>query len=469
MKASEMVETVKGLADTVKGVADEVKKQGDLLQKMQEPGYVNKGVPHVRVGEDPLSSRPFLFSRVLGVVSGDEECQANAKFEIEECNRLKKALRDMNKGAGYNAKTMVVPLSWDLLPDCVRESAEFEPLKKAMRAGAIEALNADPERVAREAGVPVRKAAMSYQEYSTGGSVIAPPEFGDLITPLRNNVALMNIGAKTIPLPPQGTIMYPRMTGDVTAYALGENPASGITESNPTTDDLTLTAKAIAALVTVSNQFLRFSRGVGETLVRDSLTAQLGLQFDKQALEGVGSSTTIQGVINATNKTSVTAAKTGTNGNTWSPKDMGRMIAAAAKKNSKITHWIMAPGTFYGITEYRGDAVVVGDQAGPYTFDMMRLLGAAQEERLKGLPVVKSTQVSLTRTKGSASDLTYILGVDKDKVIIAMHGALEIAMNEYGTVFDKNQSKIRAIMYGDVGLTHHAGVTFMDQLVQLDA
>lgn len=469
MKASELVSAMEKLAEGQKATADKVEQIAGQVTKMQEPGYVNKGVPHVRQGEDPLSSRPFLFSRAVGLAMGDEECRENSKFEQEESNRLKKALRDLNKGASYKSNTVVVPLSWAHLPDAVRESAEFAPLQKAMREGAIAAMNADPEEYARSTGRPFKKATMSYQEYSTGGSLIQPPEYGDLIEPLRNNAALLNLGAQSVPLPPQGTVMFPRMTGDVTAYALGENPASGITESNPTTDDLTLTAKAIAALVPVSNQFLRFSRGVGETVVRNSLTAQLGLQFDKQGLEGVGSSVTIQGLINVTGITTVVAKVVGANGNTWSPRDMARMWAAAKKRNSKITHWIMAPGTFAGISEYRADAVTVGDQSGGYVFDLMRMLGHNPEAKIRGLPVVESTQVSLARTKGSATDLTYILGVDKDEIMIAMHGALEIAVaDQDGTDFAKNKSKIRAIMYGDVGVKRQAGVTFMDTLVQLD-
>ena len=144
------------------------------------------------------------------------------------------------------------------------------------------------------------------------------------------------------------------------------------------------------------------------------------------------------------------------------------MAAAAAKKNSEITHWIMAPGTFHGITEFRADAVSAADSKGPYVFDLIRALGFNPQKQIRGLPVLTSNQVSLARVKAAGTTLTYVLGVNKDEIMIAMHGAVEIAVaNQGDTSFAKNQTLVRATMYGDVGVKRQAGVNLMDQLVQL--
>lgn len=458
MKASEVGDMLKTVGEAVKGLADNQKAIEAKLEKMQEPGYVNKGVPHVRTGEDPLSSRPFLLSRLVAAVA-DPEVRSEAKYEWDECAKLKKAM-------GVNGGVWV-PLSWALMPDAVKDSNDFIPLKKAMAATAMELAAIDPERFAAETGVPLKK-AMSYLDYAAGGSLIAPPEFGELIEPLRNTAVLMQIGATTVPLPPQGSIVMPRMTSDVTPEFFAENPSSGITETDVGTDDLVLTAKGIGGLVRLSNQFLRFSRGVGETVVRNSLNATLALKFDKAGLEGVGSPVTIQGLINTPGISTVVAQVTGADGNTLSARDFARMVMTANEANSDISHWIMRPSTYHGVTEFRADAAAIDDQKGPYLFDLIRALGFNPEKKLRGLPVMVSNQVSKTRTKGSGTALTYVLGVDKQEVMIAMHGAVEIAVaNQGDTSFAKNQTLVRATMYGDVGVKRQAGVTFMDTLVQV--
>ena len=54
----------KSKVPTAASLQSQVEQLQATLDTATKPGYVNKGVPHVRVGEDPMSSRPFYISRV---------------------------------------------------------------------------------------------------------------------------------------------------------------------------------------------------------------------------------------------------------------------------------------------------------------------------------------------------------------------------------------------------------------------
>lgn len=446
-------------------VLSQVEKLKSKMNDSQKPNKtVQKGAPAIRTGEDPLSSRPFYISEVAkALLTGDWD---NAKHEKQELSRFKKAMGEVHTGFSYGAGSIVLPLSWELLPREISDNSDFTTLKKSMGAGAMKAAKADPNQFLRESGRVFKKAPMSMLDQSLGGAVIQPPEFGELIPVLRNKSVLNQIGAKQVALPPQGSVAYPRQTSASTAEQIPENPATGIVESDFGTDQLTLSAKTFAGMVKVSNQLLRFSQGVAESLIRDDMMAQVALYFDKAGLEGVGGPNKVQGIINSPGITTVVASTAATDGNTWQPKDLTRMIAAAMAKNSDIDLWVLSPGMFLGMTETRTGGSTTGD--GPYLFDLIRTLGQDIPDKLRGRPVYTSNQVSLARAKGSGTNLTYVLGLKPEEIVIALHGAVELSVNTQAeSVFSKNQSLLRVLMYGDVGVRRGAGVTFMDTLLQL--
>ena len=443
--------------------------EADAKAAAKKPVYGTQ--VHVRKGEDPLSSRPFYVAKAAAALEAGDPDLAKQEFE---CSRLlRKALTGYDPNYKYQGGSIMLPLAWHLLPDEVRHAPEFAEYKKSM-AAAID--NMDQGEVTRQIGEYraksfFQKAPQSYQDQTLGGPLVAPPEYGELIPLLRNNSVLMNIGCRQIALPPQGAIYYPRQTGAMTPDQLPENPVVGSVESNVTTDDLVLSAKQFIGTVRTSNQLLRFSQGAAEALIRDDMMAQIQLLYDKAGLEGTGGTSRVLGLVNTPGINKIVAKTPGgaNVGDTWTPIDLVRMIAAAQNLNSDVKSWIMLPGQFLGITETRGTGgPVAGVQDGQYLFDIMRLVGTNVENKLRGRPVEVSNQVSRVRTKGTAQNLTYILGVDPQEIILGLHGAVELAVNtQADSVYAKNQSLLRVVMYGDVGVRRPAGITLLDNLLQI--
>lgn len=478
------MDPIEKLTETVTALAKEVReiKQKKSLEVADKPrgntaALLNgDGNVHIRTGEDPLSSRPMYMAKAALAAMG--QGRASAKLEIDYSNKLKKALSDSwgANSSQYSENSVLVPLSWDMMPEDVRRDNQFAPFRKALHDAVCDL---DPDQIFGKALAKVYdsqtreriyKTSMSYLNQTTGGALVAPAQFGDLIPILRNKAVLSNIGARNVPLPAQGSITYPRQTGVSTVYEVPENTAG--TETNPTFDDITLSPKQFICLVRASNQLLQFAPGIAEAAIREDMSEQAALKFDLAGLEGPGGPNRVKGLINQTGITTVTARSTGTNGDTWTPVDTARMLRAAMTRNSDIKTWVMRPDMWLGITETRADAVVPGDASGNYLFHMLREFSADFGENLRQRKVVTSNQVSTARTKGSGSTLTYILGLDGQEVIVGMHGAMVLDANPWETTaYTSNQTLMRAIMFGDMQVRRGAGVVFMDDLIvpNLDA
>lgn len=444
-----------------------VSKSIDAKTGKPKPGTGVSDAPAIRTGEDPLSSRPMYMYKAAQVASGRLN-RSKAKMECEFSDKLKKAMCDHygDGGTQYSENSVLVPLAWSLMPEDIRRDNEFMSYQKSLHAAVADV---DPEEAlaaaaAGRASVRVYKTAMSYLNQTTGGALVAPPQFGDLIPILRNKAVLPNIGAKNVPLPAQGSVKYPRQTGVTTFEEKPENTSAS--ESNPTFDDVTLEPKQFIGLVRLSNQLLTFSQGIAEAAIREDMAEQIALKFDLSGLEGVGGPNKVRGLVNQTGITTITAKSTGTNGDTWSPADTSRMLRAAMTRNSDIKTFIMRPDMWLGITETRADAVTPGDAQGAYLFHMLRQFSDDFGETLRQRKVVTSNQVSQVRAKGSASNLTYILGVNGEEILVGMHGAMVLDMNPYETTaFSSNQSLLRAIMFGDVAVRRGAGIVLLDDLI----
>lgn len=464
---SEVLTAIKALGEKVDKAVEQAEAQGKDIAELKKKS-TNQPTPNqvfgIRKGEDPLSSRPMYMAKAARVAIGQLD-HNEAKLELEFSNKLKKAL-----GGNYSGNQILIPLSWDMMPEDVRRDKEFEPYRKALHDSVSDI---DPDILESRKLVQVyeknerkylRKTAMSYIDQSTGGALVQPPMYGDLIPILKNKAVLPNIGAVQVPLPAQGSIKYPRQTGVTTVYQVPENTAG--TESNPTFDDITLEPKQFIGLVRVSNQLLTFAPGIAEAAIRNDMAEQIGLTFDLKGLEGTGGPNQVKGIINQPGIGTVTAFVTGADGNTFSPRDIARMIKKAMVSNSDIKTWIMRPDMWLGITESRADATVPGDAAGNYLFNMLRLFSDDFGETLRQRKVVTSNQISGSRTKGAGTALTYILGVDGQEIIIGMHGAMVLDANPYETTaFTSNQTLLRAILFGDVQVRRGAGVVFMDSLI----
>lgn len=450
-------------------------------------------VPNVLRKSELGMSRPFSFQRLFAAMGGlIPHEKADVEFNLQD--RLRKSLvqsgyYSVQSGGytGYNChsgtrhnphtgralaesfpaiqgNTFLAPLSSDHLPEDVCGS-EFIAEVKSLCAEDFR--KRDPEAQAsmlsKTYNIPIQK-VMSWLDSTTGGGFVKPAEFGEILELLRNQEALSRAGARTMAMPAQGRIVFPRIASPTTGSATVENAA--ITASDLGTGTLVLSPKKIGALVKMPNELLRYTSQAAESYVRDDLTKTLALTMDFYGLEGIGGNDRPLGLIYYDNINTITSSNAGTNGDTISPQDPYLHIAACEENNAEFSGFIMRPQTLMRFFMYRFATITANDSQGGFAFDITRTQGASPESILAGYTATKSAQVSRSRTKAGGTGLTYILGGDWKRFIIAMFGAIEFAVSTQGdTPFAGDQTWIRAIITGDTGPTHERAFSFQDSLI----
>ncbi len=472
---------LKSLSETITKQGEQIvavtKSLGDLGEKIKKipvnPNASNAfGNPFIRNGEDPMSSRGFSFMKMIGVLAG-EISEEEAKVEMDVHRRLHNALVREAGGSKYEYKgnpsarghRFLAPLATSYLHDGFCDRPFRVEMKQLIRAGTD---GCDPDetvwirqKMLRDQGYSTK--ALSWLNELTGGALVAPAEQGELIELLRNKEALINAGARTVPLPPQGRLKYPRQTTASNTFWVGEN--SPITESNLGTGEVTLQAKKLAVLIKAPNELIRFASPAAEALMRDDMTKSLALGLDLAGLEGQGGDNRPRGVINHPNINIINSSIQAANGDRLVGQDAYRMIAAVEESNAEFEGWLMRPKTLYKWYQLRADAVAAGDSSGPFLFNLIREAGDGVKPSLGGYPVTKSTQVGQNRVKGTASNLTYILGGMWSDVLIGMFGAIEFAATTQGdTPFVFDQTWVRGILSADIAIRHEAAFVLLDKI-----
>ena len=337
----------------------------------------------------------------LGYVGPDQ-----AKEEIHTHNQLRDLYAAYGFSPHHGAQSFLVPLASAHLP-------VFEPQGLRLRDELHQKMTAqanrfDPDEalwVGRKVGRFQRK-ALGTGEETEGGTLVALPMLGELIDLQRNLEAFAAAGAQEIALPPNGRVQFPKLTGGSTAYWVGEG--SAITETQPVTGNLDLQAKKLGVLVKLNNELLRFASPSAEGLIRFDMARAAALKADLSMLEGTGG-TQITGLITYAGIVSHTASTVGANGNTFTPEDVALMESKLPDAVDAPTAWLFRKAMFAALMNRRADAVSAADGKGPFVFRPTRSVGENRPTELFGTKVVRTSQVSATRTKGAASNLTYAL------------------------------------------------------------
>lgn len=446
------------------------------------------GAPAARKGEDAMSSRPFRFLNLFGAMSGALQPE-ESKIELECCQTFQKAMRDYKWHPQHPGASFSVPLGSSFLPDEFRYSSEMQNIKSVMAAGAPTDLDEIRDTAKHVYGPAVAKgynplgikATQSAITETLGGSLVAPPEFGEVIELLRNQEALVNAGARTIQLPAQGSVVFPRVTSPSSANTFSEGQAG--TTSTVGTGHLTLAAKKIMSMIIVPNELFRFATAAAEAILRNDMTKTLALQADLYFLEGNGANNTPKGIIgyNGTNEVvqyqSISPAPLGIggNGNTVRPEDGYSMAALVEENNAMLEGWIMRPGVWANVGGFRADAVTAGDAAGVFVQNLFRAMGDNLDPAWCGFPITKTNQVSRSRQKGTSTNLSYIIGGMWSDFLIGLFGAIEFLASNTGAVLDgatqvnalgQDLTIIRGIMLGDAGPRHSGAFCIYDQIVR---
>ena len=426
------------------------------------PARVERRVPWVTAGPVGQDSAGYSVLKAaafaLGYVGPEQ-----AKEEIHTHNQL----RDLYAGYGFvphHAQSFLVPLASAHLPAFEPQGLRLQTeLRQKMAAQAARFDPDEADWLGRRAGGRFRRKALGTVDDADGGTLVALPALGELIDLQRNLEAFSAAGAREVALPPNGRVQFPSLTAGSTAYWVGEG--SPITETQPVTGNLELTAKKLGVLVKLNNELLRFASPSAEGLVRFDMARAAALKADLAMLEGVGG-TQIRGLISYAGIAAHTASVVGANGNTFQPEDVALMESKLPDAVDAPTAWLMRKGLFAALMNRRADAVSAADGKGPFVFRPNRAAADGPPAELFGTRVVRSSQVSAARVKGASSNLTYaVLGYFPDW-IVARLGVMEFLASGHGdTALQNDMTYLRGIQHIDAGPRHQASFVFCDQLV----
>jgi len=444
-----LVKTVSSLEGVTKGLVDKV---AEMSQPVYQPHRTPGNLFGIVRGEFGKDSRPYSFLNLIKAIKN--RSWEGAKQEHGVHQELVKA--------GYQHEGgFLVPSD----PDAIERfsPASFAGIKSIMK------LSDDaqqPDAYAKAMAQVTNKALSAFGSDVLGGALIDTKMANSVIELLRAQVATVAAGATEIQLPPSGQYAWARQTQDPTFSWVGENTAIG--SSDPAFGSILFSAKKAAALVFLSNDALLFTNPAIEVVVRQAL-AEKGARFEDSAfLEGTGGSYQPLGIINQSGLTSHTAQVTGTNGDTFQPEDVLNMIAKVEEANDMqgMTAFIMRPLMWSAIANRRADSVTANDAKGPFMFWTTRGdMNGGVPKSLNGVPVITTSTVSNTRVKGSGTALSYVLGGNFKRAVIARTGTMEISALSSGEEFKADQTVIRAIMRLDFNLTHTKPFVFCDNLV----
>ncbi len=128
---------------------------------------------------------------------------------------------------------------------------------------------------------------------SEGGFLISEQYSRDIIPLLLSKTAVLELGARRIPMP-GGNLNLPKLTGGATSYYLGEGVDA--TKSQQTFGNVKLSSKKLVTLVPVSNDLIRNASPEADAIVRDDMVQQMRLKIDYTAMYGDGTAYTPIGI-----------------------------------------------------------------------------------------------------------------------------------------------------------------------------
>ena len=293
-----------------------------------------------------------------------------------------------------------------------------------------------------------RMRAMSAGTDSAGGYIVPTVFVNELIEMLRAESIVNALGATVLSGLTGSPVEIPKQTGGATAYWVAEN--ADITASDLTLGQVSLTPKAVAAIVKLSNRLLNLSNPSAEAMVRRDVAQALALAIDLAALRGTGSGSQPIGIANTSG---INTVAIGTNGGNFTFDYAADMVDELAKDNAAKGKlgFAMHPTIAKKLKKTRIPQYS-GDTGGEWI--MLPMSDSNLADAL-GYGFKLTTQIPVNLTKGSSSDCSEVYFGNWQELLIGEWGGLEImASNETSDAFQKNQTWVRVIQEVDIAVRH---------------
>jgi HK97 family phage major capsid protein len=313
-----------------------------------------------------------------------------------------------------------------------QEAAGFEI--EASRAAA-EVLGRSSRGITIPADV-LRRDLMTTPAADGGATVSTDLLSADFITLLRNAMVLSGLGTRMM-TGLVGNIAIPRHTGAATAYWVNEGIAP--TESQQAFDQVPMSPKTVGAFTDISRKLLLQSSLDVEAMVRMDLATVLGLEIERAAINGSGTSPEPRGILNTMD---VPVVALGTNGGDLSWDAVVNMESEVAHRNADI-----------GSLNYLTNAKVRGKLKRTF------IDGPGSGERVWAGTSVNGYNAAVTNavpsniTKGTGTNLSALIFGNWSDLCIGMWGGLDLMVDPY-TASTSGTVRVVALQDVDVALRH---------------
>lgn len=263
---------------------------------------------------------------------------------------------------------------------------------------------------------------------------------------IRNQLAVTQLGARTIEGLPAGNIEIPRRTSGATAYFIAGDGDDSVTESTGSFDTVNLTPKTVGCFSKFSRLMEMQALPEVEALLRGDMIEAIAQKIDSTAINGSGSSNNPTGILQTTGIGSVALA---TNGAAASLDNLIDLKGEVAVDSADL-------GTAGFLINAKVEKALskLKDSDNRYLLDpYASYLGEAS---LCGRRVVVSNNVPSNLTKGSGSNLSAIIYGDFSQLMIAMFSNVEVLVDPYSD-FASGKVGIRALASFDIGIRQPSG------------
>jgi len=291
----------------------------------------------------------------------------------------------------------------------------------------------------------VEQKAASATILTEGGSLVPEILATEMIQLLYNELSVMNLGARRIPMP-NGNMTIPRMDTGASVGYIGENTNLGKTQQ--VFGDVRLSAKKLGAIIPVSNDLIRSSSLAADTYIRDDLVRQMRIKMDYVTLYGSGSSNEPAGL---TNLITASTQKVGSSTTAFTSDIPVDMLGKLYQANVPMVNpgWIINGSTYAYLLNLK-------TSTGAYIYREEML----QAKTLIGIKYVVSNQSSFTAGSPGYVDLwvgdfsEFVIGEQMAMQVEASREAAYYDGANTVSAFQRDQTVIRAISVHDFNIRH---------------
>lgn len=214
-------------------------------------------------------------------------------------------------------------------------------------------------------------------------------------------------------------LLLPGMSAGSTVYTPGEGAT--VTASTPSFQRIRLSARKYACRTVASSELLADSNPSAREIIAADHARQIAARLDKDMLQGNGPA----GMTGLRQLSSVTKTALGTgNGAAATLDDVADLLYRLERDNANRGRifLVMHPRTWNALTK-------IQDLQDRYQLSPDPT--AAASRSLFGVPVLTSSQISLTETVGTSSDCSYIIAVDADQLVVGRRKDVGVMYDPY--------------------------------------